>query len=85
MSTRSKLSRASQPTIYKAIGKRIRTERTAAGLSQSALAQIIEMHRPSLTLIELGQQKCAVHELLAIADALGFSVCDLIAELEASR
>lgn len=80
--SRSQMQRAATPPIYKAIGARIKEKRTAAGLSQSALAQRIGTNRPSLTLIEHGQQKCAVHELLAIAEVLNVPVCELLAGLE---
>lgn len=82
MMSRSKRSRLSQPPIYKAIGERIKTEREAAGLSQNDLAERIGTHRPSISVIEKGQQKCAVHELIAIARALHVSVCYLLLGLE---
>lgn len=73
----------SEPSIYQALGDRIRRNRTAIGMSQGALARAIGMHRPSLTLIETGQQKCAIHELLAISNVLHVSTYDLLLGLEA--
>lgn len=85
MTSRASLSRAGTPDLYKALGARIKEQRVIANLSQRALAECIGTNRPSLTLIEAGQQRCALHELLAIADVLHVPVCDLLAGLEAER
>ena len=68
------------PSIYKEIGRRIRTRRYECGLSQAQLAECVGQNRCSLTQIELGKQKVAVHELLAIAEALGVSIGCLLSD-----
>jgi len=78
--SRSAISRASTPAIYKEIGLRIRFRRYDCGLSQEQLAERIGQSRPALTLIEAGKQKVAVHELIAIADALGVSMGCLLSD-----
>jgi transcriptional regulator with XRE-family HTH domain len=76
--SKSRKSRLGTPPIYKEIGERIKKERIALKLTQEDLAFLIGQHRPSITLIELGQQKVAVHELLAIAEALGVPISCLL-------
>lgn len=83
MTTASYISRHSTPPLYKTLGERIKTARVATGMSQVALAERIGTHRTSLTLIESGQQRCAIHELLAIAKVLSIPAGELLAELEA--
>jgi DNA-binding XRE family transcriptional regulator len=72
-------------TLYQTIGARIKTAREEAGLSQHELAARIGIHRPSLTLIEQGTQKCAIHELLAIANTLRVSACWLLLAAPTSK
>jgi transcriptional regulator with XRE-family HTH domain len=69
------------PSLYQHIGACIKRARLAARLSQRQLADLIGTNRPSLTLIEAGKQKCAVHELLAIAETLDVPVSCLLPSL----
>lgn len=78
----SRKSREATPAIYSDIGLRIRTRRYDCGLSQAQLAERIGQNRCSLTQIELGKQKVAVHELIAIAQVLGVPVHCLLPEQE---
>lgn len=64
--------------LYTSIGRRIREEREAVGLSQDYLARLIGINRPSLTLMESGRQRVQVHSLYAIADVLGIPLADLL-------
>lgn len=56
--------------LYIEVGKRIRKEREAVGISQGKLAHLIGIKRPSLTLMESGRQRIQLHTLYAIANVL---------------
>ena len=66
--------------LYQAIGKKIRGARENAKLTQSELAQRVELARTSITNIENGQQKIQVYTLYAIANVLNISVMNLLPE-----
>jgi transcriptional regulator with XRE-family HTH domain len=68
--------------IYQEIGQRIRNERCALGFSQTDLAECIgygPQHAP-ISQIELGKQRPEIHVLIAIAEALGVEIADLLPE-----
>lgn len=65
-------------SIYPEIGERIRVRRRANRLRQHELADRVGMSRASLANMEVGRQKILVHQLYAIAVALGLSPADLI-------
>lgn len=65
-------------SIYPEIGERIRASRRANDLKQHELARRVGMSRASLANMEVGRQKILVHQLYAIAVALGLSPADLI-------
>jgi len=52
----------------------IRVLRKRQGLSQDKLAEMVCMTRSSITNIELGKQTLSERTLVAIADALGYTV-----------
>lgn len=85
MKSRSTISREATPPVYKEIGLRIKKRRCTCGLSQRQLAERIGQHRPSITLIEAGKQKVAVHELMSIAEALGVSIGCLLSDWPAQE
>lgn len=66
--------------LYQAIGKRIRSARENAKLTQNELAQRVDVARTSITNIESGQQKIQVYTLYAIANVLNVSVLNLLPE-----
>jgi transcriptional regulator with XRE-family HTH domain len=70
-------------SIYAEIGERIRVSRRANRLKQHQLADRVGMSRASLANMEVGRQKILVHQLYAIAVALGLSPADLIPEAPA--
>lgn len=59
---------------YKHIGRRIREERTRAGLSQIQLAELADSSMQYISLIETAKKKASLEMLLRIADALEVSV-----------
>ena len=58
----------------KQIGQRIMELRKTKGLSQEDLAKSIEISRPSLAQIELGNRNVGVFELFRLSQVLGFSL-----------
>ena len=52
--------------------------RKAKGLSQEDLAKRIEMSRPSLAQIELGNRNLSVYELFSLSQVLGFSLDEFL-------
>ena len=64
----------------KQIGERITTLRKAKGLSQENLAKSINLSRPSLAQIELGNRCLDVLELQRLSMTLGFSLDDFMSE-----
>lgn len=53
--------------IKSTIASRLATARKNAGLSQSQVAQLMEMHRPSISEIEAGRRKVSAEELYQFA------------------
>lgn len=59
------------------LGMRVSRLRASKGLSQSQLAMMVEMHRPTLNLIESGQANPQFVTLVRIAEGLGVKIEDL--------
>jgi transcriptional regulator with XRE-family HTH domain len=64
----------------KQLGQRITALRKAKGLSQEDLAKLIELSRPSLAQIELGNRSIDALELFRLSQVLGFSMDELMSE-----
>lgn len=64
----------------KQIGQRITELRKLKGLSQEDLAKSVEISRPSLAQIELGNRGVDILELQKISMVLGFSLDDFMSE-----
>lgn len=64
------------------IGENIRRYRTAAGMSQERLAELIGKTRPSVSLYESGHTVPPVYVIEMIADVLGVSKLDIIDKSE---
>lgn len=56
------------------ISVRLRAAREMAGLSQSQVAELMHLHRPTITEIEAGRRKVASEELSKFADLYQVSV-----------
>ena len=67
-----------QDNKYERLGKSIREERLAQGLSQRTLAGMIGQPHTYITRVEQGKIKIGLEQLGRIADALGVEVRDLI-------
>ncbi len=56
--------------LYAAIGRRIRTARTARGLTQAALAEAVAVEEPTIRALESGRRGPSIETLLSLARAL---------------
>ncbi|MGW4844892.1 helix-turn-helix domain-containing protein [Nocardia brasiliensis] len=65
-----------------AFGKRIRTYRRAAELSQEQLAELADLHRTYVSTIERGGQSVSIDNAAKLAKALRLSLSDLLAGLD---
>jgi transcriptional regulator with XRE-family HTH domain len=72
-----------QPLIN-AFGKRIRTLRTARGLSQEQLAELTGFHRTYIGMIERGERNLSLSNIGAFARVFELSVSELM-EFETKR
>ncbi|MBQ3803175.1 MAG: helix-turn-helix transcriptional regulator [Oscillospiraceae bacterium] len=59
---------------YKQIGRRIREERLAAGISQADLAELADVSPQYISLVENGRKQLSLTVLVRIADVLSASV-----------
>ena len=64
--------------LYREIGLRIAHARGRAGTTQQHLANAVGLTRTSVANIEAGRQRVMVHQLVAMASALGVRVCNII-------
>ncbi len=64
--------------IYGKIGRRIKSLRDKAGMSQEALAKRMKLPRPAISQIESGSRKIATDELLKISQIFHVPVNDLL-------
>lgn len=76
------MTNLSDEQIYSIIGMKIKETRIRLGMTQTELAKRINMVRTSLTNIESGKQKLAIHMLYKIAGVLKVPVTDLLPEVE---
>ncbi|MCP2728320.1 helix-turn-helix domain-containing protein [Limnofasciculus baicalensis] len=62
------------------IASRIREARKMAGLSQAQVAQILGLHRPSISEIEAGNRSVSAEEIAQLAEIFDVSASWLIGE-----
>lgn len=62
------------------IGERLRTARTAAGLSQGQVAKLLGVHRPTISEIEAGRRRVSAEELSQFAEIYGVGTDWILAE-----
>lgn len=70
--------------FYEEVGRRVRAARTGhrPRISQEDLGEIVGLSRTSITNLEKGRQKCLIHTLLSIANALDTDIKALIPDLQ---
>ena len=59
-------------------GKRVREERTKKGLSQEQLAELADVHRTYIGMVERGEKNITLGNIERIAKALKMSVSELL-------
>jgi len=64
----------------KALGLRIRTLRTARGLTQEQLAEASGLHRTFIGLVERGKVAMRIIHLWPLSKALDASICDFFVD-----
>ncbi len=64
--------------FYADFGRRVRTARDAAGLTQQQLADRLGLTRSSIANMEAGRQKALLHMTAAIAETTGVAAADLL-------
>jgi len=69
---------AAMDALYAAFGQRLRQARKAAGLSQTALADHVQLSRTSICNIEAGRQHVSLDLLYRIAEALSTAPMGLL-------
>ena len=65
--------------IYGNVGRRIKERREALGMSQEVLSVSLGLTRASIANIEAGRQRIMLHDVPALARALGWSPRRLLA------
>jgi transcriptional regulator with XRE-family HTH domain len=68
--------------FYAEFGVRLKKARERASLTQKELAERVELPRTSITNIEHGRQRIALHQLVQFAAALGVETLELLPEEE---
>lgn len=81
MSTKTDLTERRAATL-RSFGRRLRTLREQAGLSQEALADLAAIHRTYVSSVERGQRNISLANIQALADALGVSTQQLFPDAE---
>lgn len=61
--------------------ERLRTERTARGLSQEELAARAGLHRTYIGSVERAERNISIDSMERLAQAIGLDVSDLLAKL----
>ena len=69
-------------TIRKAIGRRLRVARENSGLTQQQAADLVKLHRPTLTEIEQGNRKVSGEELSLFSSIYDVGISWIVAEAD---
>ena len=72
------ISEKPTPIHRRKLGYAIRARRSALGLSQERLAELADVHRNYIGLVERGQQNLTVESLVRIARALNCKASDIL-------
>ena len=71
----------SNSELLLAFGTRVRQARTAAGLSQEALAHQAGLHRTYVSSVERGERNIALINIVLLAEALNIDAGELVGRL----
>lgn len=67
--------------IYKKLGKLITARRLEIGITQTELALLVKMSRPSIINMEAGRQRILLHRVVELDKALGYPAGYLLLKL----
>lgn len=73
-----------EDTFNRGLGQRILAARKRKGMNQRRLAELLDLGRTSVVMIEKGEQRVHAHLLVKLAPALGVRVNDLLGVREAT-
>lgn len=62
------------------LGEAVRKRRKALGISQERLAELVDVHRNYIGLVERGEQNLTIDSLLRIAKSLKCKMQDIIVD-----
>lgn len=71
--------------IFIVLGRRIRQERKARGLTQQQLAELVGMDTGHLSRVEHGKAVPSINAVKKIADALGLPIARVFADVPAGK
>lgn len=71
-----------RPEFYEALGRALKAERAARGLSRQELADLAGISYPYLSEIENGSKRASSKALFMLADALGMAPSELMGSAE---
>lgn len=74
-----------QHSLSTTFGQTVRLQRKTVGLTQEELADLAEIHPTYVGLVERGERNPSLDVAARIADALGFTLAELIAPAESGR
>lgn len=71
---------ANPSTARSRLAKNLRLLRAHHGLSQEALAHLVELHRTYVGSIERSERNVSIDNVEKLATAFGVDICDLLSE-----
>lgn len=74
---------ADQTTERGPIAARLKLAREMAGLTQNQVAELLQLHRPTISEIEAGRRRVAAEELLQLSEIYDVSISWITGEDEA--
>jgi len=77
--------KATTPTVYALLGRRVRTERLARHLTQQELADLAGLDTAHLSRIESGKAVPSINMVKKLADALGLRIAEMFSDVPAHK
>ena len=71
-----------QDRLYSHIGEQLKMHREKIGITQSELAERVQLERTSITNIERGKQKLPIHVLFGVCRALGVNPSEVLPRMD---
>ena len=71
-----------QDRLYSHIGEQLKMHREKVGMTQSELAERVQLERTSITNIERGKQKLPIHVLFGVCRALSVNPSEVMPHMD---